>query len=189
MAIRRDVWQTLDLSKQLLGTLSDDFTVTRAINKSALDIIFVPQALTPSIENCTTRELFEFTTRQMKITRVYKTELWALSFFGSGLFCAAMVWALLIVLLSRFNDLAVWSALVTLALVSIFSVGKAWLRLKAVSLVIPAASGQALPQLTLWLLAPPMFLFNCIAALFSRTINWRGVRYRLVSATETDRLD
>jgi len=187
MAIRREVWETLDLTERLRGTLSDDFTVTRAMNHAKLEIRFVPQALTPSIENCTIRELFEFTTRQMKITRVYRTELWALSFFGSGLFCSVMVWAFLIVLFSSSNDLYVWSAIATLALVSILSVGKAWLRLKAVTLVIPAASSQIVPQLTLWLLAPPVFLLNCIAALFSRTINWRGIRYKLISPTQTER--
>ena len=189
MAIRREVWEALDLRERLRGTLSDDFTVTRAMNDANLEIRFVAQALTPSIENCTIKELFEFTTRQMKITRVYKTELWALSFFGSGLFCLVMLSAFLIVFFSDSNDALVLSAIANLFLVSVLSIGKAWLRLKAVSLVIPIASEQLIPQMTLWLLAPPIFLLNCLAALFSRTINWRGVRYRLVSATETERLN
>jgi cellulose synthase/poly-beta-1,6-N-acetylglucosamine synthase-like glycosyltransferase len=189
MAIRREVWETLDLTARLKGTLSDDFTVTRAVQDAGLEIRLVPQALTPSIENCTFRELFEFTTRQMKITRVYATQLWALSFFGSALFCGVMLSAFLIVILSRSNDLLVWSAIATLTMVSALSIGKARLRLKAVTLVIPAASEQFVPQLTLWLLAPPLFLWNCVAALLSRTINWRGIRYRLVSPTETHRLD
>lgn len=188
-AIRREVWERLGLTERLKGTLSDDFTVTRALKNAGLDIVFVPLALTPSIESCTIRELFEFTTRQMKITRVYKTELWAISFFGSALFCGVILSAFLIVLLSRSNDWAVWSAIATLAIVSILSVAKALLRLKAVSLVIPGASRLMIPQLTLWLLAPAIFLWNCISALFSRTINWRGVRYKMVSPTETDRLN
>jgi ceramide glucosyltransferase len=189
MAVRREVWERLDLTEQLKGTLSDDFTVTRAMKDANLDIVFVPQALTPSIENCTIRELFEFTTRQMMITRVYATPLWALSFFGSALFCGVMLSAFLIAIFSRSNDLPVWAAIATLAIVSALSIGKAWLRLKAVSLVIPAASGQFILQLTLWLLAPPLFLWNCVSALFSRTIIWRGIRYKLVSATRTNRLN
>lgn len=189
MAIRRETWERLDLSERLKGTLSDDFTITRAMNDAGCEIRFVPQALTPSIENCTIRELFEFTTRQMKITRVYATPLWALSFFGSTLFSGVMLSAFLIVVFSRSNDLLAWSAIATLAIVSVLSIGKAWLRLKAVSRVIPAASAQLIPQLTLWLLAPPLFLWNCVAALCSQTINWRGIRYRLVSPTETKRLN
>ncbi len=189
MAIRRELWGRLDLTAQLKGTLSDDFVIARAVKDAGLEIRLVPQALTPSIENCTLGELFEFTTRQIKITRVYATPLWLMSFFGSALFCGVMLSALLIVLFSRSNDLLVWSAIAILAVVSALSTGKAWLRLKAVSLVIPTASEQLIPQLTLWLLAPPLFLWNCLAALLSRTINWRGIRYRLVSRTQTDRLN
>ena len=189
MAIRRQLWEQLDLSDRLKGTLSDDFVIARVVKDAGSVIRLVPQALTPSIENCTMQGLFEFTTRQMKITRVYATPLWAMSFFGSALFCGVMLSAFLIVILSRSNGLAVWSAIATLSIVSALSIGKAWLRLKALSLVIPAVSRQFIPQLTLWLLAPPVFLWNCICALLSRTINWRGIRYRLVSASQTERLN
>lgn len=189
MAIRREVWERLDLSERLKGTLSDDFTVTRAMKEQGLEIRFVPQALTPSIENCSISELFEFTTRQMKITRVYATPLWLLSFFGSTLFCSVMLAAFLTIVLSSANGVAVWVSMATLATVSALSIGKAWLRLKAVSLVIPQVKTQLLPQLTLWLLAPPVFLWNCICALFSRTIRWRGSTYVMHSATKTERLD
>lgn len=189
MAVRREVWEGLELSNRLKGTLSDDFTVTRAMNEAELKTRFVPQALTPSIENCTWRELFEFTTRQMKITRVYAPPLWLLSFFGSTLFCGVMLSAFLITALSRSNDLAVWASIATFTAVSLLSIGKAWLRLRAVSLVIPTARKQLIPQLTLWLLAPPIFFWNCIAALFSRTIRWRGSTYIMHSATKTERIE
>lgn len=189
MAIRRDVWELLDLSGHLKGTLSDDFVAARLIRAAGLEIKLVPQALTRSIENCTIGELFEFTTRQMKITRVYATPLWLLSFFGSTIFCGVMMSAFLIAALSRTNSSLAWSAIVTLMIVSALSIGKAWLRLRAVSLVIPEAKLQLLPQLTLWLLAPPVFLWNCIAALLSRTIDWRGTSYIMHSPTKTERLD
>ncbi len=189
MAIRRNVWERLKMSERLKGTVSDDFVAARVVLEVGLDIRLIPEAVTPSIEDCTMAEMFEFTTRQMKLTRVYKTELWALSFFGSALFCGVMLSAFLITVLSRSNTWLVWTAIATLAIVSALSIGKAWLRLKAVTLVIPAASRQLIPQLTLWLLAPPVFLWNCICALLSRTMNWRGIRYRLVSATETERLN
>ncbi|HEX6280382.1 MAG TPA: glycosyltransferase family 2 protein [Pyrinomonadaceae bacterium] len=188
MAIRRNTWERLDLAKRLKGTLSDDLTVTRAMKEAGLDIRFVARALTPSIENCTWREMLEFTTRQMKITRVYAQHLWLVSFFGSGLFTSVMLAAILVVVFSEQNTLLVWAALVTLAAVTVFSVGKAWLRLKAVEMVIPAARRQRFTQLTLWLLTPPIFLYNCQCALFSRTMTWRGIRYRLVSHERTERL-
>ncbi|HLA94976.1 MAG TPA: hypothetical protein VK612_04590, partial [Pyrinomonadaceae bacterium] len=97
------------------------------------------------------------------------------------------------VVLSRQNSFAVWAAIATLVLVALFSIGKSWLRLMAVRLVLSehdsALRSQIFPQLTLWLLAPPVFLFNCFAALFSRRMTWRGIRYEMVSPNETKRLN
>jgi cellulose synthase/poly-beta-1,6-N-acetylglucosamine synthase-like glycosyltransferase len=189
MAIRRDTFERLGIREQWRGTLSDDFAVTRALNAAGMPIVFVPQALTASIEDCNFLEMLEFTTRQMKITRVYAAHLWRLSFFGSGLFNTVMISAFAIVLFSRQNSLAVWFSVATIILVSIFSIGKSWLRSAAVKLVLKeqkaALGAQFLPQVTLWLLAPAVFLYNCAAALFSRRIAWRGTTYEMVSTNVT----
>jgi len=189
MAIRRDTFETLDIREKWHGTLSDDFAVTRAMNAANLPIVFVPKALTASIEDCSFREMLEFTTRQMKITRVYARKLWILSFLGSGLFCVVMIWSLLLAMFSLHNDVSVWVAVVTLTFVSALSVGKSYLRLRAVRLVLRSYSAelqkQLLPQLTLWFVSPIVFLINSFAALFSRRMTWRGVIYEMVSAKET----
>ena len=91
MAIRRDVFERVGMREKWRGTLSDDFAVTRAMNEAGLPIVFVPQALTASVEDCSFREMLEFTTRQMKITRVYARPLWLLSFVGSAVFNAVMI--------------------------------------------------------------------------------------------------
>jgi cellulose synthase/poly-beta-1,6-N-acetylglucosamine synthase-like glycosyltransferase len=188
-AIRRDAFDRLNIRERWRGTLSDDFTVTRAMNEAGLDIVFVPGALTASVEDCTWHQLFEFTTRQMKITRVYSPNLWALSFFGSGLFTIVMLTALLIMIFSPKNDLPVVVAMFTLLAVTVFSIGKSWLRLNAVHLALPQYKAklrrQFLPQITLWALAPAIFFFNGLAGLFSRRIKWRGTTYEMVSPTET----
>lgn len=189
-AIRRDVFERLDIREQWRGTLSDDFTVTRAMNAANLAIYFVPQALTASIENnCTLSDLLEFTTRQMKITRVYAPKLWKLSFFGSALFNIVMISALLIIVFSRQNDLNVAVAISTLIAVSAFSAGKSWMRLKAVRLILKdhenAVRRQTFPQLTLWMATPAIFLYNSVVASLSRRLAWRGTNYELVSPNET----
>jgi ceramide glucosyltransferase len=188
-AMRRDVFDRLDIRDKWQGTLSDDFVVTRAVHDAGLDIVHVPQALTVTIENCSLSKLLEFTTRQMKITRVYMPHLWLMSFFGSAVFCGVMLTTFLIVLLSRDNTFAVWSSVATLVLVSAFSTGKSWLRLKAVRLALPRYERELRRQLftqnTLWLLSPALFLWNCIGALFSRRMVWRGTTYELKSPTET----
>ena len=190
MAIRRDTFERIGMREKWQGTLSDDFAVTRAMRAAGLRIRFVPQALTASVETCTFRELFEFTNRQMKITRVYMPQLWLMSFFGSGLFNLVMAAAILIAVLSKTNGIHVWAALATLFLVSFFSVGKAVLRLYAVRLALPQFGPelrrQRFSQYTLWLVTPAIFLANCVAALLSREIVWRGTRYRLASPDRTE---
>lgn len=189
MAIRRDVFDRLDMREKWQGTLSDDLALTRAIKAADLPIVFVPQAINASVENCTFRELVEFTTRQIKITRVYAQPLWIISFIGSGLFGFVMLAAFLIVLISRSNAFAVWSSIATILIVSIFSAGKAWLRLQAVSLILTNYTAelgrQRWTQATLWLITPAIFFYNSMAALVSRRMIWRGIRYELKSPTET----
>jgi hypothetical protein len=84
---------------------------------------------------------------------------------------------------------ASWAAVAALILVSIFSIGKSWLRLKAVRLVLTEyrkdISTQFWTQNTLWLLAPALFFYNAFAAWVSRRMTWRGIRYELKSARET----
>ncbi|MDQ3220228.1 MAG: glycosyltransferase, partial [Acidobacteriota bacterium] len=189
MAIRRDVFETLNIREKWRGTLSDDFTVTRALNEASMPIYFVPQALTASIEDCSFRELLEFTTRQIKITRFYAPKLWLMSFVGSGLFNLVLVWSVLIVIFSRRNDATVCAAIITLSLVSLFSVGKAFLRLKAIKLVLrdykPDLNRQYWAQNTLWVLAQALFFYNSLAALLSRRMTWRGITYDMISPNKT----
>jgi hypothetical protein len=63
------------------------FALTRALRRgSQRPIKFVPQCLTPSFEDCSFRELIEFTTRQLKITRTYAPHLWKPLLMGSAIF-------------------------------------------------------------------------------------------------------
>jgi len=188
-AIRRTTFERIGMTDKWRGTLSDDFALTRALRASGLPIIHVPQALTATVESCTFGELLEFTTRQMKITRVYMPQLWLMSFLGSALFCGVMLAAVLILIQSPEQGLGMWSALVTVLLVTACSIGKSWLRLKAIRLALPQYSArlnrQGPTQNTLWVLTPAIFLYNCLCALFSRRLVWRGTKYQLNSPTET----
>lgn len=188
-AIRREVFDQLRMRDRWLGTLSDDFGVTRAMNEAGLPIRFVPQAVVPSEGDCSIKGLFEFTNRQMKITRVYAPKLWLMSFFGSGLFNAVAVASVVILLIYPALSFAGLAALTTIASVTILSTGKAWLRCKAIRLAVPSQASalrrQFWYQITLWAATPTVFLANGISALFSTKIIWRGTVYEMLSPTET----
>ena len=190
MAICRDTFERLEIRKKWHGTLSDDFVVTRAMKAANLPIYFVPQSLTASIENCTLHELLEFTTRQMKITRVYASKLWLMSFFGSSLFNLVTICSLLIVIFKAVDGIEFWAALITLITLGGFSVAKSTLRLNAVRLVLDdhgvEIKRQYLTHNILTFLTPALFLYNCVAAALSRTLTWRGITYKLTAADKTE---
>jgi ceramide glucosyltransferase len=191
MAIRRETFEKVKMRERWRGTLSDDFTVTRMMKENGLAIYFVPQALTASIENCSFKRLLEFTTRQMKITRVYSSNLWIASFIGSFLFNFVMIWAIFIIAFSPVESFAFWLAIAGFLIVSIFSIGKSHLRLKAVKLVLKnyenELSKQFRTQNTLWIFSPAIFFYNSVCALVSRKIVWRGIGYELESPFRTSK--
>lgn len=193
MAIRRETFEKIKMRERWQGTLSDDFAVTRAMKENGLKIYFVPQALTASIEDCSFKRLLEFTTRQMKITRVYAPHLWLASFIGSFLFNLVMIWTIFIIALSPIESFSFWFAVFTFSLVSVFSIGKSYLRLKAVKMVLKdyetELNKQSWTQNTLWIFSPMIFLYNSVCALFSRKIVWRGIRYELESPFRTSKIE
>ncbi len=186
-AIRREVFEKLNVREKWQGTLSDDFALTNILKEAEMPIYFVPECLTATVEDCTFSELLEFTTRQMKITRVYSPNHFKLSLIGSILFTFTF-WTGFI-LLFFLAGIHFWLTLIFTLIIFIFGVGKAWIRLAAVKLVLKdyknELNRQFLPQILLWTVSPIVYLFNDIMALFSRNINWRGIKYRLESATKT----
>ena len=188
-AIRRDLFQKLRLREAWRGTVSDDFTITRVLQDAGLPIKFVPQCITPSLEDSTFRQLFEFTTRQLKITRVYAPHLWKAVLLGSSTFTLAFFGGLVLVAIRAASGLS-FTAPLFIAFV-IFALGamKSDLRLRAVALVIsnPKLRNKttSLAHVMLWPIASGLYLYNAVAADFSRRIAWRGIGYELKSATET----
>lgn len=187
MAMRREIFEKLDMREKWRGTLSDDFAVTRALKEADLPIRFVPQALTATFENCNWRELLEFTTRQMKITRVYAAHLWKASLIGSMVFFGVF-WTGVALLFSLSGG-HFWLTLLLLSVIFAFGAGKAFLRLQAVKLVLKnyerELNRQFYTHLVLWTISPALYFYNSVCALFSRKIVWRGIGYELKSATET----
>ncbi|HSL53256.1 MAG TPA: glycosyltransferase family 2 protein, partial [Pyrinomonadaceae bacterium] len=88
-AIRRSTFTKLNVSERWRGTVSDDFAITHVLKEAKLPIHFTPNCLVASVGDCDFRELLEFTTRQIKITRVYASHLWLPLLLGSALFAIA----------------------------------------------------------------------------------------------------
>jgi len=187
-AIRRATFDQLNIRDRWLGTVSDDFLVTRVLKEAKLPIYFAPQCLVPSVGDCHFSELLEFTTRQIKITRVYSNGLWKTLLLGSSMFTIAFFGGILLSLIRIVNG---GSFVIPAGLVlAMFVLGslKAYVRLKTVNLPLRNYSMELhrdlLAHVFFWPLASVLYLYNSIVAGFSRRINWRGITYELKTPTE-----
>ena len=188
-AVRRATFETLTVADRWKGTVSDDFTITRVLHEGGLAIKFVPHCLTPSFHRSTPRELIEFTTRQLKITRAYASHLWRSVLIGSLIFVMTFFGGIALVIFRAVFGLSFATPLVLLLLIFAMGAAKSHLRLKAVGLVINdeavRRAATTLAHVFLWPIASLLFLYNALAAARSRRITWRGITYELKSPTET----
>lgn len=187
-AIRRTTFDRLQIRERWVGTVSDDFTMTRVLQQAKLPIHFVPACLVASFANSTVSNLFEFTNRQLKITRVYAPHLWRPLLIGSLLFCAVFFGGLFLVAARAALGLPYVLPSVMILVIYVLGAAKAYIRLRAVMIPISSQKSElakSLPvHLLLWPIASALYLLNAIIAGFSRRIRWRAITYELKSATE-----
>jgi cellulose synthase/poly-beta-1,6-N-acetylglucosamine synthase-like glycosyltransferase len=187
-AIRKSTFDELGIREHWRGSVSDDFTMTRVLQKAKLPIQFVPACLVASLDQCTVGELLEFTNRQLKITRVYASHLWKPVLIGSLLFCAVFFGGLALVIVRGILGLSYIVPLVMVLVIYALGAAKAYVRLRAVSVALVEYRKQLAKSwpahLVLWPLTSAVFLINAILAACSRRIEWRGITYDLKSPTE-----
>ena len=188
-AIRRATFEALHVADRWRGTVSDDFTISRVLHEAGLPVKFVPHCLTPSFHRTTPRELIEFTTRQLKITRVYASHLWRSVLIGSVIFAITIFGCIALIIVRAALGVSFATPHLLLLLIFVMGAAKSHLRLKAVGLIINdealRRTGITLAHVFLWPIASLLFLYNALAAAVSRRITWRGILYELKSTTET----
>jgi len=188
-AIRRKVFDEVGALEFWRGSVSDDYSLTLALRQAGRRIHFVPECLVPTLHDADFHRLIEFTNRQIIITRVYAPRLWTMATLAHLLYCSTL-------LLGIGLTFAAWLTggpgvhLLLLALVVAFlAAAKGYLRLVAVSELLPAWKEKLLAYGWAWTLLAPLvpflYLWNSLVAAFTRRIVWRGIRYELVSAHHT----
>lgn len=187
-AIRRSTFEELKVAERWRGTVSDDFTITRVLKEAKLPIHFTPRCLVPSVGDCGWDELVEFTTRQIKITRVYAQHLWVALLLGSSLFAIAFFGGSVLLGVKLFFGQSFWLLLSFLVVIFALGAAKGFIRWRAVSIPLagygPALRRDLAAHIFLWPFASLLYLYNAIVAAFSRRITWRGITYNLLSPTE-----
>lgn len=188
-AIRRAVFDETGVIDEWRNSVSDDYSMTAALERAGSPIVFLPECLTPSFVETDATGLMEFTNRQILITRVYAQKLWAFAAATHFLFCLTMVLGVLVILSDLLAARPVLH-LVTLAFLPLLLAAiRGAVRLAGVTEALPALRseimGQAGVYVVLGVFVPFLYLANIAHSLVSRKIRWRGMVYRLVSPQET----
>ena len=187
-AIRRSTFERLKIVEHWRGTVSDDFTITRVLKQAKLPIHFTPNCLVPSVGDCGWDELVEFTTRQIKITRIYAPHLWLPLLLGSILFGLAFFGGIVLLVTRLLSGRSFVPTLVFVLVIFTLGAAKGIIRWRAVGIPLAgyrsALRRDLAAHVFLWPFASLLYLYNALVAGFSRRITWRGITYNLPSPNE-----
>jgi ceramide glucosyltransferase len=189
VAIRRDRFDDAHILEAWDGSVSDDYSMTQALQRANRSIIFVPECLVPSPVEMSASSFFEFTNRQLIITRVYSPKLWMTAALGHVFYCAVLLLASALFVSNLAAGLPGFQIVLLALIPVILSAGRGVLRLAAVLDLLPEWRQELLTYGWAWTLLAPLvpfvYLYNTIVAALTRTISWRGIRYELISPRQT----
>jgi ceramide glucosyltransferase len=188
-AIRRQRFEDLRVQQWWQGSVSDDYSLTEAIRAAGLRIAFVPECLMPSSYQTNASGFFEFTTRQLVITRVYAPRLWLMAAASHLPYCVAVLLGLTVSATSWLAGLQGVHFLVLTLTLPMIAALRGVLRLLAVLDLQPEFRQKLLKDGWVWVLLAPfvpfVYIYNTFRAGFTRKIRWRGMHYELISPGRT----
>ena len=188
-AIKRRRFDELRILNSWQGAASDDYALTRAIQNNGLPIVFAPECLVPSPCTFAIRTFLEFTNRQLIITRIYARRLWFKALVGHLFYCTTILTGITCWVIRSMMGLPSIEFLVLSLIPPMFASVRGILRLVAVLELLPDRREQLLNDGWVWVLLAPLvpfvYVYNSLAAVFTRKITWRGIRYELISPFQT----
>lgn len=179
MAIRREMFERLDVAGHWRGSLSDDQGLSAAVKQAGLLIVYAPGAIVVSSDQTGALEFLRWIERQLIIVKVYSPRLWGAAFATHIVYCAAMVISTTFALQGNLTGLYTLIAQLSLG----FARGARRLRV----------ARRCLPEYSEWFrrygwvhvwwtpLATWVWLYSFLASARTSTIDWRGNRYRLTA--------
>jgi ceramide glucosyltransferase len=189
-AIRRSIFDQVGVLEEWRNSVSDDWSMTRALQRAGRSIVFVPDCLTLSYVESDFPTLLEFTNRQILITRVYAPDIWTMGLVTHALYCLTLTLGALLTLGDLFVTAPAFHVATLTFLPVLLGIIRSGLRLAGVTEVLPAAArpqlmGQAWIYLLLTALIPFLYVVNFATSLATRKIRWRGTTYELLSPQQT----
>jgi len=191
MAILVDRFRELGLDKMWEKVLSDDLSLSTAVRKKGLKMVFVPACMIATYETTTWPRLFEFVRRQFVITRIYTPGMWLFGLF-SAVFAVSGLWGGIV--------LAIWAYQsghshmnLFIALPVVFA-GCQFLRAVLRQILITKLLAKDKASLTVVHWADMLFFWFftlillgiILSSAIGRTLTWRNIKYKLHSPTDIE---
>ena len=191
MAVRREYFDNLRIADIWAGAITDDLTLSTAVKRARLRVVFEPKCLSASCDSFTWPRLFEFVRRQFIITRVCTPWVWLMSLgaslqyalaFWFGLFFSIWAWHVGHPCLHL-----IWPVPVILYVTAVV---KGVLKRIDICLALPEHAAALKPATWLDIFASPLanlvMLVCILASVLTNTITWRGIHYRLHRPDKTE---
>jgi ceramide glucosyltransferase len=188
-AIRRATFEQSGVLDEWKNSVSDDYSLTRALERTGRSIVFIPESLTLSYVETDFAGLLEFTNRQILITRVYASKMWRAAALTHLLYCLTLLLGFYLILTTLFEGRPVFHLVILGFLPLLLSSIRAGLRLSGVTEALPTARTQIMGLASVYILLPLvmpfLYLANLVNSLLTRKIRWRGLVYELISPQQT----
>jgi ceramide glucosyltransferase len=188
-AIRRNIFEQIGVLDDWRTSVSDDYSLTTALERTRRSILFVPECLTLSFVETDFRGLVEFTNRQILITRVYAQKIWAAAAATHFLYCLTITLGIALAIADTVGQRPALHIATLTFFIFLLSAIRASLRVVAVTEILSNARAQIMSQSWIYILltslVPFWYVFNFACSLISRKIRWRNVEYELISPNQT----
>ena len=188
-AIRRALFEEMGMLDVWQHSFSDDYSLTMMIERTARQIVFLPECLTPSYVETDFAGLLEFTTRQVRITRVYRPQMWVTALATHFLYCFTLLLGFLLAFELTLASRPAFHVTTLLVLTMLLAAIRGALRVVGVTEALPSLRSLVMSQAWIYILLPAMvpflYLLNFFASLFGRRLKWRGIEYELISRDQT----
>src|SRR5260370_6078067 len=136
--------------------------MTRALPHAARSIVFVPECLTPTYADVDFRSLWEFTNRQILITKVYSTKTWVSGAATHLLYCLTLPLGLEVTMSNFFVALPAFHLAVLTFVPMLLAAIRGGLRVAAAAEILPSSRSRNYGPSLLYILlvdfVSPLFL-------------------------------
>ncbi len=187
-AIRRAIFEEIGMMEVWQYAFSDDYSLTTMIERGRRFVVFLPECLTVSYVQTDFRGLLEFTNRQIRITKLYRREMWGIAFATHFLYCATLLLGSYLWFTLLIASRPAFHIVTLLFLPLLLAAIRGAIRVIAVTEAIPSARKQIMSQswiyIVLTLVVPFLYLVNFVASLIGRRVTWRGITYELISTEQ-----